>query len=234
MRKFGFETEYGSTFEHGVRFLDFPEIESGTEIIEEKQIPGRAGTLSVRTGKYTDTTITNSMEFCCKSLHEYGTKLEAVKRWLQKTKRVSYTDDEDNYYNVKKVTITARRKHGFYCHLTVVFTCEPFVYLKAGDHETEIGTRKLLMNAYSWAQPLYRIVGSGLCEISVNGKSVTADVSQNLTIDTALMIAYKKDGTAQNTVVTGNYEDLYLQEEENVVTVTKGFRVYVTPRWRCL
>jgi phage-related protein len=130
MRKFGFETEHGTTFEYGIRFLDFPEIDSGTEIIDDKSIPGRAGTLSVRTGKYTDTVITNSMEFSCGSLNEYGTKLEAIKRWLQKTKRVSYTDDEDNFYIVKKVEISVKRKHGYFGQISVKFICEPFVYLK--------------------------------------------------------------------------------------------------------
>ena len=63
---------------------------------------------------------------------------------------------------------------------------------------------------------------------------MTANVEQNLAIDTELMLAYREDGTLKNAEVTGNYRDLYLQEGENEITVTSGFEMKVIPNWRRL
>ena len=80
----------------------------------------------------------------------------------------------------------------------------------------------------------YIISGEGRCTITVNGKNMTANIGQNLTIDTELMIAYRTDGTTANTAVKGDYEDLYLQPGENQIGITRGFSMEVIPNWRCI
>lgn len=70
--------------------------------------------------------------------------------------------------------------------------------------------------------------------LTVNGKKVTANVGQNLTIDTELMMAYREDGTIQNTALTGDYEELFLQPGDNTITFSSGFIVSIVPRWRIL
>ena len=62
---------------------------------------------------------------------------------------------------------------------------------------------------------------------------MTANVAENLTIDTDRMIAYRSDGTLSNTKVSGNYEDLYLKPGENKIEFTGG-TLAVVPNWRCL
>ena len=62
---------------------------------------------------------------------------------------------------------------------------------------------------------------------------MTANVGQNLIIDTDRMIAYRSDGTLNNTKVSGNYEDLYLKPGENSVEFSGG-TLKVIPNWRCL
>ena len=113
---------------------------------------------------------------------------------------------------------------------TASFTCEGYAYNLDGQRETDTLT---LYNPYSVSHPVYYITGEGVCEIAVNDKSMTADVGQNLVIDTDKCISYRVDGTMMNTAVTGDYENLYLQEGENVVTVTDGFTVSIVPGWRC-
>ena len=53
-------------------------------------------------------------------------------------------------------------------------------------------------------------------------------------IDTERMIAYRTDGTIQNTAVMGEYEDLYLQEGDNEILATDGFEISIIPNWRVL
>ena len=92
----------------------------------------------------------------------------------------------------------------------------------------------VLYNPYALSKPIYMITGEGMCTLTVNGKSVTANVGQNLTINTDLMLAYRKDGTMMNTAVTGDYEDLWLNSGENSITITSGFSLAIIPNWRCL
>lgn len=73
-----------------------------------------------------------------------------------------------------------------------------------------------------------------MCTLTVNGKTLTANVGQNITIDTERMIAYREDGTIMNTSVTGDYENAYLPHGKNEVFVSKGFSLKLQPRWRCL
>lgn len=84
------------------------------------------------------------------------------------------------------------------------------------------------------SHPVYKILGEGVCTLTVNGKTMTANVGQNLTIDTDRQLAYRSDGTLNNTAVTGNYEDLVLVEGDNKVTITDGFDLKVIPYWRYL
>ena len=69
--------------------------------------------------------------------------------------------------------------------------------------------------------------------LTVNGKTMTADVGQNITIDTDRELAYRKDKLS-NTAVSGKYDDLYLQAGENEITITEGCDLNIIPNWRCL
>lgn len=233
MRKFGFDNGIGTSFSHGIHFLDFPKFEYGEEIMESIHVLGRAGSLSVRTGRYTDTRITNLIEFKSETLEEFEGKAEEIRKWIRESKKISYTDKEDKFFVVKSVEIgDVKRKYGLWGKLTFVFVCEPFAYCESANQA--IDCKNIFFNPGIFSQPIYIIKGEGMCTLTVNGKSVTANVGQNLTIDTERMISYREDGVLQNTAIKGNYEDLYLQEGDNKITVTDGFECKVIPRWRCL
>ena len=114
---------------------------------------------------------------------------------------------------------------------TVNFICEGCQYSIEGQKEI---TASNLYNDGYITHPIYKVEGEGECTLTVNGKAVKANVGQNLTIDTDRMIAYRTDGTMQNTSLTGDYEDLYLIEGENKVSITSGFVLKIIPNWRYL
>lgn len=235
MRKFGFENENGTSFMYGIHFLEYPVFEYGHEIINSIQAGGRKGTLTERTGQYTDTIIENSLEFDCTGVLEYEKKMRAIRQWLLSTKKLVYTDMEDSYFIVKKTEIDEEsRKYGVYGNISVVFTCSPSLYLNEGDYEIKLsGGSNSLFNPYSESQPIYKISGNGTCVITVNGKQVKIDVNRNITVDTELMIAYMDD-TMKNTAVTGKYTDLNLMQGDNTVTISNGFTAVIIPKWRIL
>ena len=65
----------------------------------------------------------------------------------------------------------------------------------------------------------------------MNGNAMSANIGQNLTIDTERMMAYRSNGELQNTSVTGDYENMYLKDGENEITITDGFDMEIVPNW---
>lgn len=103
--------------------------------------------------------------------------------------------------------------------------------LQKGDVSVPISGTLRLYNPWSESHPIFKISGEGVCKITVNGKEVSANVGQNLLINTNLMQAYREDGALNNTAITGDYENLYLQEGLNEISVSSGFAAEVIPKW---
>ena len=211
-----------------------PNIPVPVQRFEEKRIPGRDGTLTIYDGSIEDISIYVEFNFMGKQ-EEWFDIFRKAKKWLlKKGERIlSFGDDTDFHYIVKRARIdTAERVCYEIGKFTAEFICKGTHFYNSGKQKVDY--KNILFNPGIFSQPIYKIIGEGMCTLTVNGKSITANVGQNLTIDTELMISYREDGTLQNTAIKGNYEDLYLHEGENKITITDGFECKVIPRWRCL
>ena len=144
------------------------------------------------------------------------------------------SDDAGWFYKVAYIDIgeMQRPTERIGVFRAMIKTVDGLKYLINGMNEYDIS--EINKNPYLMSKAIYKIKGEGICTISVNGKTVKANVGQNLTIDTELMIAYREDGTMNNTAITGDYESLYLPEGDLSVTATSGFDVKIIPNWRCL
>ena len=166
---------------------------------------------------------------------KWNDSFRKAKAWINNIEdnKLKFSDDLGYFYKVNKAEITSServlRRIG---RFTVTFTCEPYMYLEDGARAIELPT--FLYNFYEKTQPIYVVEGEGLFVMQINGKTIKANVGQNLTIDTKLGLCYRKDGTMQNTALTGNYEDMYLQNGKNTFSYTSSFKVSIIPNWRCL
>lgn len=234
MRKYGFDNGSGTTFEHGLRFLSYPTFQFGNEIVNEIQIAGKPDALQEFTGSYEDTLISCVMEFTCSKVEEFEHEAYKIRKWIKSTKKLIFTDKEDRYFVVKTVEVQISRLYGVFGKVEAVFTCNPSVYLADGDRAVDLAESNTIFNPYSLSQPLYKISGNGSCSITVNGQTVSVSVAEEVTIDTELMLAYQSDGALRNTDLSGDYEYLYLQEDENEISVSSDFVVQLIPKWRIL
>ncbi len=214
-------------------FEEYPSIKLGQEKMEKKTVPGR-GNVWLRTWTYSDTEIHLLVD-----VNAIGADIDRMtayteaRRFFRECKTISFCDAPDFFYKVKCVELDGVDQYtedgGDFA---VELICEAGVFLTAGAIEYNLAD--VLQNLYDLCHPEYRITGEGVCVLTVNGKEMTANVSQNLTINTDLMIAYRTDGTMQNMEVTGDYSDLYLRRGGNTISVTEGFELKVVPNWRCL
>lgn len=207
-----------------------PSIPAPEERIEEVEVPGRNGVLTISEGLYESVVIPVEFNFMAPPDKWMGVYRNA-KRWLSGGGKLKFSDDPECFYKALfcKITTTERtsRKIG---NLTAEFTCDPYTYMING--EKEIVVSGSVYNPGAVAAPVYRITGEGLCTLTVNGYEFAANVGQEVVIDSDLQIAYKNDGSNANTDVTGDYARLWLQPGENAITATAGFSVNLTPRWR--
>lgn len=204
---------------------------------EVVKVPG--GKTLYRERGYDDIEITVNFNFISRKPALWDKDWRKIKKWLlsKNNNKLKFGDDLEGYYKVNKVEIDTPerilRQHGKF---SVTFTCEPYFYLDCD--EMEIVTGQTIHNDHEISMPIYRITGNGELTITINNKPIKVNVGQETKIDTELGLTYR-DNQINNVSLTGNYEDLYLQEGENTFTLTptnpqQVFRVFVTPNWRCL
>ena len=212
-----------------------PSIPTPKRRYRETEVDGRDGKLYEDLGTYEDIEIPIECNFLSLSPEEFNFDYRRVKRWLKSIKdnKLKFSDDLSYFYVVNKVVIdTPERIIKRLGKFNAVFTCEPYLYLEEG--KIPIPLQNSIYNYYEISKPIYSITGEGLVTININGKTIKANVGQNLIIDTSLGLCYRADRTLNNVALTGKYKDLYLQEGENIFSFTSGFNIEIIPNWRCL
>ena len=218
--------------QYGIIPVRRPSIPAPELRVTETTIPGRDGVLTETDGTYSPITIPIEFNFM-RGDRNWGNVFRQAKKWLRGSGWLILSDDLLYQYKVYycKIADTERtsRRIGTF---TAEFVCDPYTYVR--DGQKEYASDDVTDNPYSVSHPTYILSGSGACTLTVNGKTMQATVNGKMTIDTELMIAYNADGVNQNNLLTGDYEDLYLQEGENTISATSGFTMSVIPNWRVL
>ncbi len=200
------------------------------------QIPGRSGSLVIDEGTYNDITVQIKFNFVNEDEDEIGNIFREAKAWLLSSGsgRLESSDDTGVFWLVKNVVITDSERTAKIGHsFTATFRLDPYTYYKSG--ETPISLPAMLYNAHETAEPVYSIVGEGVCTITTTSGTVTANIGQNLTIDTANMISYRTDsGVRNNIAITGDLEDLKIPAGLFNISLSSGFTGTVKPNWRAV
>lgn len=217
-----------STDDYKIKVKSRPKIPTSVHRYTEVSIPGRDGVLHKDEKSNEDIQIDVEFNFISEN---YMHILRRVKSWLIGTGKLSFSYDRDFFYKVKKITfdtaeVTVKKLVNFTAH----FACEPYLYSEDGQQKLKNPTQ--LYNEGYEARPLYKIYGEGICELVVNGKTVKANVGQSMIIDVERELAYRDDGKIMNTYMSGNFEDLRLKNGNNIISITEGFTLEVTPNWR--
>lgn len=226
------DVEYNGTLASslGILVKDEISIPSPERKYQEYKIPGRDGALIDSDGTYGDINIKIAFNYA--ETGDWGEKYANAKKWLygDGSRVLKLKKTSQNFYKVKRIEVGSEQRMNIHsANFEATFVCDPYTYLESGLNKISSGN---INNPGETAHPIYHITGDGQCTITVNGKTMTATVGQNLTIDTDLMIAYRTDGTTMNTSVSGDYEDLYLTPGSNSIGITSGFTLKLTPNWR--
>lgn len=231
---FYFTLDGEPSFRHKITVAYRPDFPAPEPRYTDTQVPGRDGALTEFDGTYSDIVVDVEMNYITNPQNWHAAWRE-VKRYLLKggIRELRFSDDLSFYYKCKKIVLgTNEREFRHTAAFTATFTLAPYEYLTDGKERYPYQVCEF--NRYELCKPIYFIAGEGMCTLTVNGNEMTANVGQNLTIDTDLQLAYRTDGTLQNTEVMGNFDELYLLPGENTISVTDGFDLKIQPNWRCL
>jgi phage-related protein len=160
----------------------------------------------------------------------YKTAYRQVMQWLQGSGNLVIGDSQDSFYEVQKIEISTDQRIVLqYGELEATFTVYPFEFLNTGN--TAVSSYSSLANDGDECAPLYRIIGTGSGSLTVNGHTMAFSANTGeLYIDIRRKIAYNANGVNQNSVISGDYDDMRLQHGTNSISVSGGsLKVY--PKW---
>lgn len=215
-----------SGLEHGVFLPEYPSISQPEKNYETYSVPGRNGELIS-----TSESVGNVEIECVFSVvdRNFDNRIRDLKKWLRGTGKLRFSGSPEYFYEVLVIDYNSLEQElRRYGQFTATFTCYPYEF--KDDGQREYAPENLIYNPNDLCKPIYKITGEGNYTLKVNGKTVTANVGQNLTIDTRNMIAYRSDGTLMNTSITGKYDDLWIPNGDISIQISGGSLV-VIPQW---
>lgn len=206
------------------------QIQAPERDVTVTEVPGRDGVLHIDNQRYKAISIPVNFNY---KAHEDNViyVFRNVKKWLRGPGKLKITYDSEYFYKCGNVVISNFKASGRKGEFTATFDCEPYTYSEEGQYEIKNPTE--IYNDGYISKPSYRIVGEGMCTLNVNGNTLTVNVGQEVIINTSLMTAHR-NGINANTTVTGNIEEMVLNEGYNSISITPGFTLYLTPEWRYL
>ncbi|MDP4146113.1 MAG: phage tail protein [Bacillota bacterium] len=218
----------------GIKVVKRPSIPVPERSYRITPVQGKCGDLYEDLGTYPDIEISIEMNFVEYNPNNFSEFSRKIKKWINfSDNKLKFSDDLSYFFIVKKTKISDfNRTFKKIGRFTLTFTCEPYMYLVDGAKERNLAS--LINNPYEVCRPIYKITGEGLLTLTINGINITANVGQNLIIDTGKGLCYRFDRTMNNAALTGKYKDLYLKEGNNIFTYTSGFDIKIVPNWRCI
>ena len=222
--------------DYGLFVVKRPAIPSPVRKVEYTEIPGRSGSLTRDYGTYSNIEISVQFNFMSDDSDTWQASYRQAKKWLKEIGNfeLSFSDDPEYFYIVKNVTIDSTERTSLRIgNFAAKFTCDPYQYFYSGKKEITLPAS--LYNPDDVAEPTYTITGTGVCTITRGGSAVILNVESSMTLDCSRRMAYRTgSGEPQNTYVTGDYEDLFLQPGQNDFTITSGFACTIVPNWRSI
>ena len=221
----------------GFKIIKRPSVPASIKQYTEIEIRGGDGKL-YKKNNLQDIEFTVECNFINKETYDedWHEQYRQIRSWINNIEdnQLIFDDIWDWYYEIKKVSIDSfDRIYKRMGKFNLKFLASPYMY-KISNREILL-QQNIFRNSASISKPTFRIVGNGICELSVNGNSVSCNVNGQLTIDTIWDKILEADGSyAIGKTNIKDMRKLYIQIGNNNITWTDGFKVYMKPNLRTI
>lgn len=213
----------------GILIASAPQRTRPARRVEEIEIPGRSGTLTVDEEAYEPYTI--SMECSTRG----SDRVDEIIAWLNGAGDLILSTEPDKVYEASiynKISISDVIY--LYNAFLLQFKVQPFKYSVNAFGDTLELTKgtKVLNPGTVYSQPIVTVYGNGDITLNINGQDLPlCGIDGSITIDSEMMEVFKGD-TSQNSKYGGTYFPR-LEPGENEISWTGNVeKIVIEPKWR--
>lgn len=217
-----------SYLDFGITINKRPPVVRAEKNVQEIEVPGRDGDLTVDDGTYKPITL----PFVCTLLDT--SNLDEVMYWLDGYSDLILSWQNDRSYKAKminRIDITQSLKT--LGEFPLIFKAQPFasiinnplITITVPGNITNLGTHA--------SNPIIKVYGNGAIDLTINGSVIhLTNVVEYVTIDADLMDCYK-DTLLKNSDMSGDFPEFVVGE--NTISWTGTVTsILITPNWRWL
>ncbi|NFL39683.1 distal tail protein Dit [Clostridium botulinum] len=223
----------------GIEVIKRPFIPIPKRKIKTIDVEGHDGSYYVDEETYEDIVISIEFNFIENDLYNIRNRIRNIKFWLENIddNKLKLDDDRSFYYKVKNLEIENFNYEELYeiQKFTVDFIVEPYQYINFSKREKQLYNNSFVTNDWYLSKPIYRLVGSGICDFTVNGTTINCNIDKELIIDTEhdkILAADKKPAIGKTNIKS--MQDLYLKHGRNNYSWAGNFKIYYIPNYRVI
>lgn len=227
MNYFIFKDE--STLDYPIVVNTLPSMDSPSERVTKKEVPGRNGDLYVTDGSY------ESMVKSCKCTLKDNTQIDLIKTWLRGNGNVIFSNQSDRFYRTIIINkIPFEQILRCYSEFVVQFECDPLGYLLEGEDIITITSPLTLYNPGNhYSEPYMKIYGSGNIQLSINNTElILNNIDEYVEVDSDILKCFKGTLNKGNDKI-GKYPKL-MPGANDISWIGNISKIEIKPRWRCL
>lgn len=226
-----------SSSDYGMVVAEAPAYERPKRKETIYTVPGRNGAVIFQENAWDDVTRSYIVWLAEDVTHTLAERVDALEAWLNS--KTGYIRLEDNFEPDVFRLAYYSGGDGFtnnltqYGEATLSFTCRPERFLKSGAVSVEVDDGAVLTNPTRYAsKPLIYIEANGTVQISINGVTITAELTDYLYIDCESMNAYRQINEYKNDKISGAFPVISPGSNGVGITATGTLvGVEITPRY---
>jgi len=205
-----------------------PSLIKAERNVEEFEIPGRSGDITIDYETYKPITFTLE----CTVINE--DKMEDIKSWLNGFSDLIFSWRSDKYYKAKMINrIDISESMDSLGEFPLLFKCQPHAYSLRNDIITLNAPGTIYNGGGSISKPIITIYGTGAITLTINSINVIlTNVVEYVTIDSELMDAFK-DSQLMNQFMAGEFPEL-IKGANTISWVGTINKIEIIPNWRYL
>lgn len=234
MNSRGFFTFNGyNSYEYGVLISGNQTFDAPARDIDEIEIPGRDGVLTLDNGRF------ESIEhsYAAFIVDGFARNVEHFRNMLMSVRgkaRLTDTYHPDEFYMARyddglKVKTNRPINAGSF---TISFVRDPRRFLLAGETQTELDATGSIINPTMFAsKPLIRVYGNGSITIGGVTCAITDNASNYIDIDCEMQDCYRGTTNMNGSVTLSGDDFPVIPPGSNTVALTDVTKVIITPNW---
>ena len=222
--------------DYGMVIAEAPAFDKPAKRTDVFAVPGRNGSILFQDGSFEDVTRSYNV-WIAERTGNLADRVNALTAWLYS--KSGYTRLEDNfepdvyrlaYFSGSNDISNELTQYG---QTTLTFTCRPERFYKSGEFPISVTNGDKLTNITRFAsKPLIHIEAAGTVNVTINGITVTATVTDYINIDCERMNAYRLPSENLNDKITGAFPVIVPGTNSVGITVTGTLTaVTITPRY---